>query len=54
MHNRFAIAIPLGFVGVLLATVAGLAAAPDRGAGVDAAVVDTFRGRNGAIFTDWD
>jgi hypothetical protein len=29
------------------------AATPDRGPGVDAAVVSTFRERNGAIFADW-
>jgi len=26
---------------------------PERGRGVDAELVETFRGRNGAVFTDW-
>lgn len=42
-------------VAVLVALVAlvCLAAAPDRGADVPDATVETFRGRNGAIFQDW-
>ena len=36
--------------------VASLAsgAAPDRGPEVDAAVVERFRERNGAVFADWE
>lgn len=39
------------FVAVL--AIACVAAAPDRGADVTDAVVETFRERNGAIFKDW-
>ncbi len=38
---------------VLAATAAVRAGAPERGPGVDDAVVETFRERNGAVFTDW-
>ena len=44
----------LGFVAVLLTAGVVQAAPPDRGAGVDAAVVDTFRGRNGGVFAAWE
>jgi hypothetical protein len=38
---------------VLLAATIPSGPAPDRGAGVDDALVETFRGRNGAVFTGW-
>ena len=37
----------------LAVTATVLAAIPERGGGVDDGVVETFRGRNGAVFTDW-
>ena len=54
MHTNLSFAIPLAVCWSLVAAAAGLAAAPDRGAGVEPAVVEKFRGRNGAVFTDWD
>jgi hypothetical protein len=54
VHTNFSFVIPLAVCGSLVVAAAGLAAAPDRGAGVDPAVVEKFRGRNGAVFTDWD
>jgi hypothetical protein len=43
-------------LGACLATLAlgAAAAGPDRGADVDPAVVEKFRGRNGAVFADWE
>ena len=38
---------------VALTCLVGAAAAPDRGADVTDELVETFRQRNGAIFTDW-
>jgi hypothetical protein len=38
---------------VALTCLVGAAAAPDRGADVTDELVETFRKRNGAIFTDW-
>jgi hypothetical protein len=51
--RRLAVCLPLalGLLGTRPTPAADTI--PDRGAGTDAAVVDTFRGRNGAVFTDW-
>jgi hypothetical protein len=54
MHIRFSRACLLSCVAVLLTAGFVRAATPDRGAGVDAAVVDTFRGRNGGVFAAWE
>ena len=54
MHLRFPLAGLVGFVAVLLTAGVVRGSAPDRGTGVDAAVVDTFRGRNGAVFAAWE
>jgi hypothetical protein len=38
---------------VLALATSVMARLPERGPGVDDGVVDTFQGRNGAVFTDW-
>ena len=38
---------------VLALATSVMARLPERGPGVDDGVVDTFQGRNGAVFADW-
>ena len=51
-HSLVRHSLPAALVAAVITMVA-VAAVPDRGTGVTDAVVDTFRSRNGEVFTDW-
>jgi hypothetical protein len=46
--------VVVGLCLMLLAPSHAAARLPERGPGVDAAIVETFQGRNGAVFADWE
>jgi hypothetical protein len=51
--TNLAVALRPAFAALLLGMASASGAQPDRGAGADDALVETFRQRNGGVFVDW-